>query len=91
MRALWLGLALAAMASGPASAACSCVCFDGRMRSQCTSPIDPPAICNRICPLPVNPPGSPPTVTGGSLPLGADGTLATGSPALLGSTGNSGR
>lgn len=93
MRAAWLGLGLAALTAlpaGPAAAACQCICVNGRLIPRCSSPIDPPAICNRICPLPVNPPGGPPAISGLPTAVGSEETLGTGSPALLGATGNSG-
>ena len=87
MRLVGLGIVLLALTAVPASAACRCFCANGVVRTQCSGPLDPPAICARICPMPARPQGSPPEVSG-FVPLGGgESTLATGSPALLGSTG----
>lgn len=91
MRAFRLGLALLALANGPAAAVCRCDCVAGRMRPQCSGQLDPPAICDRICPPSVGLPGAPATLSGAITPQGGDATLATGSPALLGATGLPGR
>ena len=88
MRAFGLGMALLALAAGPASAVCRCICVNGAVRTQCSGALDPPAICSRICPMPARPQGAPPEISGLPAPVGSDGTLATGSPALLGATGN---
>lgn len=87
MRTMWLGLALLALNAGTASAACRCVCVGGDVRTLCSGPLDPPAICSRICPASVRQPGAPPIASGLAGPGGADDTLATGSPVLLGATG----
>ncbi|WP_375466077.1 hypothetical protein [uncultured Methylobacterium sp.] len=88
MRALWLGFALFALAAEPASAACRCVCVNGEVRTLCSGPLDAPAICSRICPASVRPPGAPPVTSGLVRSGGAEETLATGSPALFGATGS---
>lgn len=87
MRASWLGFVLLALAGGPASAACRCVCVNGDLRTLCSGPLDPPAICSRICPASVRPLGAPPVVSGLLRPGGSEETLGTGSPALSGATG----
>jgi hypothetical protein len=79
---------LLVLAVGPASAVCRCICLNGNVRTQCSGELDPPAIYSRICPMPARPLGSPPEISGMATPLGAEGTLGTGSPALLGATGN---
>ncbi|MFD0934020.1 hypothetical protein ACFQ12_02295, partial [Methylobacterium trifolii] len=83
MRAISLGLALLALTSGGAAAACRCACLDGEMRSVCNGPLDPPALCDRLCPLSVRPPsirapGAPPEIPGDVLSDDADPSLPTG-------------
>ena len=58
MRAIWLG-AIFSLVSTAAFAACSCSCVAGNAVSTCSSPLDMPALCQRICLPSVLPPGSP--------------------------------